>query len=276
MSEKADESSSWGKYAPRGSGKFLLLIQKLGLSHGIIKKLITRLWLKTQASNPVDIKYHGVKLRLHLTDNTFEEKILFGSKKRERLELKKIKPLLSQNGVFIDIGANLGYYSLMAAHFGAAKVLAIEPNPIVYSRLAFNISANNFDNKISALPLALGDKVDKVTLSVAKGDMGGSRIGELEGPTALSVEVDMKPLAMVLKEESIERIDVLKIDVEGREDTILFPFYENTPRAHWPKMVIIEPTSQRMWQKDILAWLLGSGYKVSEQTRSNAVLQLSE
>ncbi len=276
MKIEIDEVNSWGKYAPHGSGKFLLLVKKLGLAHGVMKKIIARIWLATQSNQPVDITYHRVKFRLHLTDNAFDEKILFGSKLRERLELKKLEQVVSQNGIFLDIGANIGYYSLMAAKFGATKVIAIEPNPIIFSRLMFNISANNFNEKISVLPVALGDKSDKVTLSVAKGDMGGSRIGDLEVPTAMSVEVDMKPLTTILAEENIDRIDALKIDVEGKEDTILFHFYETAPVSLWPKLVIIEPTSQRQWKRDILSWLLKSGYKVIGQTRSNAILRLSE
>ncbi len=276
MNDAGDDSNSWGKYAPRVSGKFILLIRRIGLAHGVIKKLIARLWFATQANQPVDISYNNVKFRLHLRDNTLDEKMLFGSKLRERLELDEIKKVVSKNGVFLDIGANIGYYSLMAASFGASKILAIEPNPIVYSRLLFNISANGFNEQITTQPIALGDKSGKVVLSVAKDDMGGSRIGELAVPTVMSVEVEMKSLINVLEEEKITCIDAFKIDVEGREDTILFPFFENAPTSLWPKLVIIEPTSQGEWQRDILSWMLKSGYKVIGETRSNAVLQLEQ
>jgi len=273
MITKINEPSPWGEYAPHGLKKLLLLPKKIGLSHGPIKKIIGRLWQKLLPGLPVDVTYHHVKFRLHPWDNATEAKILMGSGQRDREELKSIRNVVSAGGIFVDIGANVGYYSLMAASFGAKRVLAIEPGPLAYSRLQFNITANRLNDKIVSLPVALGERSEKTTLYVTEDEIGGSTISLQEVP-GKPVSVSMRPLAEIMVEQNIEHIDALKIDTEGMEDLILFPFYESTSYEMWPKLVIIEHTSQRAWKRDILAWMLESNYHVVGKTRSNMILKL--
>jgi FkbM family methyltransferase len=274
LEKESEELKPWGTFAPRGTQNLLLLIRRLGLARGRAKKLVKRAWLAQHAQTPVDIIYRGMKFRLHPWDNVNESKILFGSKLRDQPELDKVREFVGNGGVFLDIGANIGYYSLMAASYGAGRILAIEPNPIVRSRLNFNISANKLNERVLSLPVALGDKSATTTLFVADGDMGASKIGDLAS-AGTPIQVEMKPLALVLAEGKINHVDAMKIDVEGMEDAVLFPFYENSPRSLWPRLVIIEHTSQQHWKKDILGWMKQSGYQVIKQTRSNAVLRLN-
>lgn len=274
MTNKPDKPSHWGDCAPHGLEKLLFIPKKLGLSHGPIKKIIGRLWQKLHPGLPVDIIYNDVKFRLHPWDNATEAKILHGSGKRDREELQSISNSVSAGGIFIDIGANIGYYSLMAASFGARQTLAIEPNPLAYERLQFNINANRFADRITALPLALGERSEKTTLYVTEDEIGGSRISTQE-VSGKPVSVFIRPLARIIKEYKIDHIDALKIDAEGMEDQVLFPYYESTPYMMWPKLVIIEHTSQQAWKRNILKWMLETNYHIIGETRSNMILKLS-
>lgn len=68
--------------------------------------------------------------------------------------------------VFLDIGANAGFYSLIAASKGFAKeVIAFEPDPGNRARLAANLAANNLSDDVWVLDYALGDKTGEVTLT---------------------------------------------------------------------------------------------------------------
>ncbi len=271
-----DNDGAWGAHAPNGMGRLLVLARRLGLARGAFKKTIARLWSGLRLPVPVDIRYAGLKFRLHPWDNVVENKMLFGSKLRDGAEIGKLREFSGDGGVFLDIGANIGYYALMAAHQGARKVLAFEPNPAVFSRLRFNIEANDLAGRIVALPVALGDRVATTTMAVSDRDMGGSHIGDHAGASGTSITVEMKPLNDVLAEEGITRVDAMKIDVEGMEDAVLFPFFETSARSIWPRLVIIEHTSRKQWKRDILAWMLESGYREIERNRSNAMLQLTD
>jgi len=270
-----DKKNAWGAFAPAGAGRVLLLLKQLGLARGSAKKYLGRLWSRMGLGTPVDIRYFGLKFRVHPFDNTVENKMLFGSKLRDEQELKILRGSVADGGVFLDIGANIGYYALMAASFGASRVLAFEPNPKVYSRLCFNIAANGLENRVKPLQIALGAETATKTMIVTDRDMGGSRIANDSDDSGSAISVQMAPLKNVLQDEQIDRVDALKIDVEGMEDAVLFPFFEASDKRVWPRIVIIEHTSQRQWKRDILSWLIDSGYREIERNRSNAMLQLN-
>jgi FkbM family methyltransferase len=275
MQKQADISGRWGRYLPGGLDKVLFLVKRAGLAHGPVKNLLTRAWLARHPDAPVDIEYQGVKYRLYPSDNVTDRKILFGSRRRDSAELGTLRRAVRDGGIFIDIGANIGYYALMAVRFGAARVLAIEPNPQALERLVFNIAANGYGACITTVPVALGETVGQASLFIPEqGDIGGGRISDrtLEGR---QVTVPVQPLSTLLDEQAIVRIDALKIDVEGMEDAVLFPFFEQAARTLWPAMIIIEHSSRNDWSRDILAWLLEHGYRATTRTRSNLVLQLN-
>lgn len=274
MNQQTDKPEPWGACAPRGVGYLLVQARKLGLARGPVKKWIAQLWSGLHLSAPVDIRYAGLNFRLHPWDNVVENKMLFGSKLRDWTEIKQLQEFSGNGGVFLDIGANIGYYSLMAVHHGAARALAFEPNPIVLGRLLFNIDANQLADRIKALPVALGERVAMMTMQVSDGDMGGSHIGGPHDAAGTAIKVQVKPLADVVAEEGIAQIDAMKIDVEGMEDAVLFPFFETSSRSLWPRLVIIEHTSERQWKRNILAWMRESGYHEIGRNRSNAILRL--
>lgn len=263
----------WGTFAPRGLGRVLLVFRSLGLSHGVVKKHLARLWSSLGVPVPVDIRYDGLKFRIHPHDNAVENKLLFGSSHRDARELALLRAVLAEGGAFLDIGANIGYYALSAARDGAEAVLAFEPNPIVFERLCFNVGANGFAETIRILPVALGDKAASMILTVAGRDMGGGRIAARALPGERTVEVQVRSLIEVLAEAGVARVAAMKIDVEGMEDAVLFPFFETAARALWPRLIVIEHTSQDSWRRNILSWLLESGYREIERNRSNAMLE---
>ena len=116
----------FGTYKPFGISRLILIFAKLGFGRGRIKLLLAQLWSRLNRDRSVDVKYYGLKFRLKPLDNTIDSKMLFSSKRREEKELRMINHHLVNGGVFVDIGANIGYYALNAALLGAEKVIAIE------------------------------------------------------------------------------------------------------------------------------------------------------
>ena len=237
--------------------------------------MIAYAWSRTlPEQQPVDVIYQDLKYRLHPWDNAIESKMLFASRQRDTRELHLLRDNLPRGGVFIDIGANIGYYSLMAAGFGAGKIIAVEPNPKIFSRLAFNISANNFTDIIVPVAVALGDQPGTNTLYLSQADLGSSSCVKPDTNTS-SITVAVLPLAELLAGHNISSIDAMKIDIEGMEDSVLFPFFENCKKALWPGLIIIEYTSSQQWKREILSAMLDFGYVEIAKTRSNKILQLA-
>lgn len=120
----------------------------------------------------------------------------------------------------IDIGANIGCYSLLAAQ-NAARVLAYEPYPENFSILHKNVALNKASN-IETFPYAVAATADKHTLFLPEDDTLVGRISLYSQYGTRTVEVKCVTLDQIIQNERINKIEVLKIDCEGAEYEILY------------------------------------------------------
>lgn len=125
--------------------------------------------------------------------------------------------------LFIDVGANDGLYTLFAAPRVGA-VVAVEPSRREFERLRANLELNGLTN-VLARQIALSDQPGEGTLSVGgyehegQNTLGGfSYIGVELGYTE---KVTLKRLDDFLEEEGLKNIDIIKLDIEGAEFSVL-------------------------------------------------------
>lgn len=126
--------------------------------------------------------------------------------------------LLGKNGSFIDIGTNVGWYSILAALNGA-DVYAFEPIPHTYERLLRNIALNDL-SKVRAFQMGLGDKKSGEAFYYHPMVSGASSRVDLDflgdgGAQTVTCEIDT--LDAVCRREGISRLNLIKCDVEGGE-----------------------------------------------------------
>lgn len=149
-------------------------------------------------------------------------------------------PRFNKGGVVVDVGANIGSFSIYAASHGA-KVFAVEPEPNNLNALRKNIELNRMSNLIKVIPLALGDCAKEVTIT---DDGGGSTTKNLG---AVGTKVSQITLDKMFEDESIEAVSVLKIDVEGSEvEIILGASKENINKCKYITMEFDIRTGARM------------------------------
>jgi FkbM family methyltransferase len=144
---------------------------------------------------------------------------------------------LASGGVFVDVGANIGGYTVRAAK--RAYVYAFEPEPRNFNLLRLNIKLNKLQNNVKSFQVAAGPYLGKVTLALSSSHGGHSLLRSRIKTT--TIDVDMTPLDLILANE--DRIDLIKIDVEGAEPLVLKGAGEVLKRT---KAVVIEaiyPTS---------------------------------
>jgi len=123
---------------------------------------------------------------------------------------------------FLDIGSNMGFYSLALARENPhLSVDAFEPQPLVFSTLRENVILNNLVDRITVHNLGLGNGVASLTMYVPKfTGSGGASFQNLhvdEGE-ATEIVVQVKILDQVIS----ANLDLLKIDVEGSELNVLY------------------------------------------------------
>lgn len=120
-------------------------------------------------------------------------------------------------GVFVDVGANVGYFScLVAGRCAGSVVHAFEPHPVTFQVLRLN--SWRYRDQITAWPCALSDELTTISLETAEGNLGDTR-GSLAGQV---VNANVVAPAIMLDELLPElRADVIKIDVQGAELSVL-------------------------------------------------------
>ena len=263
-------------YAMNRTERAIYALARGGLGLGGLKKRFRSFWLKRTPQRPVDANYCGLHLRLCPHENHIDYKILTTAwVMQERNELKFLFHHIPKQGVFLDIGANMGYYSLMMAHHShAGKIFSIEANPYMFKRLTHHIAANQQEDKIMPINLAVSDYAGEAMFHVANGDHGCSSILPIDDRQD-AFKVPVLPLKTILEEQGCHRVDALKIDIEGLEDKALFPYFQAISPQDYPTSIIIEDNSQ-YWQDNILTWMLAHGYYIHKQVRANILLRLKE
>ncbi len=129
--------------------------------------------------------------------------------------------------VVLDIGANLGYYTLLAADFvgPAGQVFAYEPNPRVFQYLRDTTGVNGFAQRVRLHNVALSDRVRAggASFFVPRGEPKNGRFTlDRETPDLLKQHGDVFTVSVdTLNADSFERVDFIKIDVEGAEMAVL-------------------------------------------------------
>lgn len=232
--------------------------------------------MRMEPDGALDVERWGLRLRLHPRDNGCEKNLLFTPQYYEPEERAALADAIADATtagrpfVFIDIGANVGLFSLfVAATARSARIVAIEPEPGNFERLRFNVDANR-GLPIKVLALALGERDGEVAIVLNRRDRGGTRMASPGASGAVTVRC--RPLVDVVREEKLAAIDALKIDVEGAEDKVLAPYFRDAPPSLWPSLIVIED-SRAEWSVDLFALLAAKGYVVAARSRQNVMLR---
>lgn len=182
---------------------------------------------------------------------------------------------------FVDGGANDGIYSLFAARRVApdGTVIALEPSAREHGRLLDNIALNEAD--VVAVRAALGAADGEATLAIAEaGHEGQNTIGErVSNPKVAAARherVRVTTIDGLVSEHGLDRVDVVKLDVEGSEVEALLGATE-TLRRHRP-LLLIEAEAERLASqgrtKDDLRRILGhEGYELFVFEKASGALR---
>ena len=256
----------WGEAAPTGPYKVLLERARASDS-----KVWTRLasWC---AAPVVDTETLGFRARLHPRDNLSEKRILYTPGRFDPAELAYLRSMMGPDFTFVDLGANCGAYTfhLAAIAPASARLYAIEAQPEMARRFRFNLGANQFDATVKLDELAISDNRGNISFTINHHNRGESGL-EGEGER---ITVPAMPLADYFVERSIERLDAMKIDVEGLEHRILAPFFDTVPKTAWPTCLIVEQLFATP-DKDPVALAVSLGYRIERDLGRNVILVLN-
>lgn len=137
--------------------------------------------------------------------------------------------VVKTDDVVVDIGANVGIFSIFAYFNGASKIISYEPDPTSFKDLRRNIKINNIDN-IKAINLAITNKKGLIEFYTYI-DNGGNSVFN-NNKIGNKINVQSIKLIDIFEQNKIDKIDFLKIDCEGSEGLI----FSSTNKKIWSKI----------------------------------------
>jgi FkbM family methyltransferase len=264
-------SPPFGAFAPtRAQAAIIALAHRSRLKRGAFRPMLSKLVNRLRAG-PVDVQYQGAAFRFYHQASATERGALFNPDYNLE-ELDFLRAHTPPGGVFVDVGANVGTYAMvLARHVGASgRVIAIEPHPVTHARLAFNRAASGLA-QVHLVAAAAGPSDGELMIETDGDNLGASHIVSGDRP-GNAIKVASLRLQRILGDAGADRVDALKIDVEGFEDRVLTGFFKEAPPGVWPRAVVIEHLSRNEWQDDCIADMRARGYAETGRTRSNTML----
>lgn len=129
-------------------------------------------------------------------------------------EMSFLLHYLKENDIFIDVGANVGEYSLLASGMAKARSFAYEPIHSTFEKLSRNIILNKLEDKVTLRNKGVSSKSERLCFTINKGVM--NHVSSNKNDDTVEVMVES------LDESFIETsADLIKIDVEGHENEVL-------------------------------------------------------
>jgi len=164
----------------------------------------------------------GFVMNLDLADPE-QLKVYFYGHYHERYEADLVQRLLTGDEVFWDVGANVGYFTLVAATALNQRggIVAFEPGKNAYARLTENLALNAYRN-IRTFPVAVTDREGEAVLHLA-GDIADSSASLYPAAQAQAGQEVCRTVALdqVLRSEGLRPPDLIKLDAEGAELAVL-------------------------------------------------------
>jgi FkbM family methyltransferase len=183
-------------------------------------------------------------------------------------DLPTLKTLLEGTDTILDIGGNIGQMALLFAKY-SKRVLTFEPIPTLAKRIREQVALNALQNRVQVYDVALTNFTGKLPLQLPNSENGGngSLIIGRDGGQGV-IEVDAMLLDDLLERERIQKVDLIKVDVEGAELFVLQGMPKLLSGKNKP-ILILEMNSGMMklagyGPKEIMDILVPQGYECYE------------
>jgi len=209
-------------------------------------------------------------LKIYINTAFFTEWFIFFKGYYEEPLIKMIKKYLLQNGTFVDVGANMGDITLIAAKI-AKNVIAIEPVPAIAARLQRNCDLNKLNN-VKVVRSAVSNKKGTVSFYLAgKGMHSGMGSFYAEHAKGAKTKVRAETLDEIIGDS---KIDFIKIDTEGHDRNVIMgakkTIKKNRPIIIYEDADDCEKLSD-IPQSEIDKFLGGLGYKQKKFDEQNVL-----
>ncbi len=169
-------------------------------------------------------RVHGARMELDLSD-LIQRNMYLGC--YERTETAVFKQVVRRGDVVVDVGANVGYFTALAAKLAgpSGRVLAFEPSPYAFSRLQQMVLVNNL-RQVSVFNAGLSDRHGLVQLFLPPSTAHNHTPTMVPHEASQPVDVEVRTFDECVQATRINQVKLMKVDVEGYEPRVLQGAYE--------------------------------------------------
>lgn len=228
----------------------MALIRRLPLPAARLAFRAYNKFMRTLGPEHVGTTYFGARMHCNPRDLIQRMVLYFGVWEPDVSRV--IQQNLQGGDVFVDIGANIGYDTLLAStRVGTAgRVVAIEASPRTFALLQRNLALNPAATNVRAVNVAVSDRPGRLDLyEQDEGNIGAATTLASRGGS-LMASVDALPLDEILTAEEVQKLRLVKMDVEGAEPPILRHLLDRLA-SYPPTMDIVVEASP---EDDPAAW----------------------
>jgi FkbM family methyltransferase len=220
---------------------------------------VYRLLSRLAANRYERYRVDGGLIYLNLHESPMMVQRAMGAYERQKTAL--IRRLVREGMTFVDVGANKGDFTLLAARLvgSSGQVISIEPAPENYSYLCRSIELNGYRN-VRTFALALSDSEGSAKLRLAP-TSGGHTLAPEQKIGDNTVAVETATLDSLLARCGIDKVDVIKIDVQGWELQVLRGA-DRTLRSNGAAVLLLDLPPQPDKRSAIGAYAAGLGLKL--------------
>lgn len=229
-----------------------------------------------QGPEIVDGTLFGYRVRFYPRDNQTDAYGAVCGGFYKRRELRWLRRILSPNASFVDIGENMGFFSLYAARCHTRKILAVEANPVLIDRFRETLALNE-PLPIWCVSCAVGATSGNGHLKPRHHDLGSSQISAAPSEKTQAAQqaatIPICPLKDIVQEAGLKTITLMKLDIEGMEHFVLDTYFRDVSPMLYPQHLILERPTQKSAWSELSMLLIESGlYHITGRTRANLLL----
>lgn len=185
--------------------------------------------------------------------------------------------LQGKPGVVLDIGANLGTYTIpLALRNPNLSVISFEPQQAIFYQLCGNIALNGLEN-VDAYNIAISDKTDTIELAMPdynkEENIGGFSLDPfVKSKTPTTEGIKRLVDVTTIDDLNLDNVCMIKIDVEGLEYNVLQGAQETLKRCNYPALIFEAWTQYDWWEdkkKELFDYVEGMGYEITSPYVNN-------
>lgn len=250
----------------------ICLVRKLPYQYKIIRGVVRPFLIISKFFHrDLEIEVNEFSMVLNIRVSLFQRALAFFPKQIDATMLSYLSENLKDGDIFVDAGAHAGYYSMVASRRleNSGRVFAIEADPFNAEYIRKNFDRNLCCSDAELIVGAVGKSKETLKLNINTKNRGSNVIEEHDTVSENFVEVPSNSIKGWLDDFGCERVDAIKLDIEGCEMSALNSLMSDYTQECLPRFILIEIVPEFADSDLIEPFLKSFGYRKDIRSNDN-------